>query len=218
MAAAKVPAMATWGYARTSTTAQDPALQVDALTAAGVDDGHLVLDQVSGGRESRPGLDLLWPQLEAGDTLLVWKLDRLGRSTAHLVQLLDDLGRRDVDFRSLTEATMDTTSAQGKLITGIMAAFAAFERDLIRERTIAGLAAARAAGKQLGRPTRIDPHQVHLVWRLHQEKKSQAVIAASTGLTRSTVGRILRGEIVGLRHIRPDDTDEGTLLGEKPAS
>lgn len=206
--------MATWGYARTSTSTQDPALQIDALRAAGVDGDHLVLDQVSGGRESRPGLDRLWPQLEAGDTLIVWKLDRLGRSTSHLVRLLDELGQRQVDFRSLTEAAMDTTSAQGKLLASVMAAFAAFERDLIRERTIAGLESARAAGKQLGRPTHIDPHQVHLVWRLHQEKKSQAVIAASTGLARSTVGRILRGEIAGLRHIRPD---EDTLLGDTSA-
>ena len=173
-------------------------MQLDALTAAGVDEDHLVLDTVSGATRTRPGLDRMWSRLSSGDELVVWKLDRLGRSTAHLVRLLDELGQRGVQFRSLKEPAIDTTTAQGRLLTGVMAAMAQFERDLIRERTAAGLAAARAHGAQVGRPCSVTAHQVEMITHYRAQGMTQAQIGHALRIPRSTVGRILRHEITGL--------------------
>lgn len=139
------------GYARVSTGQQDLALQTDALRAAGVSDDRIFCDKVSGAKQDRPGLDQCLRNVSSGDTLVVWRLDRLGRSLRHLVALIEELNDRGVAFRSLSDGAIDTTSASGKLVFGIFAALAEFERHLIQERTKAGLAAARARGRLGGR-------------------------------------------------------------------
>lgn len=136
------------GYARISTSGQSLALQVDALTAAGCD--RIFTDQASGAKADRPGLVDALAYLRPGDTLTVWKLDRLGRSTSDLIARVDELAARGVGFRSLTEQ-IDTATPAGVLIFNIFGALAQFERDLIRERTSAGLAAARERGSIGGR-------------------------------------------------------------------
>lgn len=137
------------GYLRTSTTDQKLDLQRDALAAAGCD--RLFEDQISGRTVKRPGLAQALDFARAGDTLVVWRLDRLGRSVRDLLQIVMDLGDRGVGFRSLTES-IDTTSAGGRLIFTIFGSIAEFERNLIVERTQAGLDAARRRGAKLGRP------------------------------------------------------------------
>lgn len=189
--------MTVWGYMRVSTTAQDVEAQRRALLAAGVDEAHLVEDHVSGTKARRPGLDRLLGELEEGDVLTVWKLDRLGRSVSHLVDLVDDLGRRAVQLRSLTEG-LDTTTPSGRLMFHVMAAMAQFERDLIRERTAAGLEAARAAGKVLGRQSLVTREQYSLIKTMAREGTPQRTIAATCGVPRATVGRIVRGEVPSL--------------------
>ncbi len=138
------------GYARVSTSQQDEALQRDALTTAGCD--RVFVDKASGKLESRPALDELLAQVRVGDAVVVWRLDRLGRSLKHLIETVQDLERRGVAFVSLTES-IDTSTPGGRLVFYIFGALAEFERDLIRERTLAGLAAARARGRTGGRPT-----------------------------------------------------------------
>jgi DNA invertase Pin-like site-specific DNA recombinase len=138
------------GYARVSTLEQDEALQVDALRSAGC--ARVFVDKASGKLEHRPALDRLLEQLRPGDTLVVWRLDRLGRSLRHLIETVQLLDSRSAVFRSLTEA-IDTSTPGGKLIFHVFGALAEFERDLIRERTMAGLAAARARGRRGGRPS-----------------------------------------------------------------
>jgi len=129
------------GYARVSTLQQDEALQHDALRQAGCD--RVFVDKASGKLESRPALDDLLDRARPGDTVVVWRLDRLGRSLRHLLEVVSELERRGVAFQSLTEA-IDTSTPGGKLVFHLFGALAEFERDLIRERTMAGLAAARA--------------------------------------------------------------------------
>lgn len=143
------------GYMRISTADQDLALQKDALLAAGIDPQHIYEDQASGKKDDRPGLEACLKALREGDVLTVWKLDRLGRSLPHLIRTVYDLEKRKVGFRVLTGAPIDTTTASGKLMFGIFASLAEFERELIRERTMAGLAAARARGRKGGRPRKI---------------------------------------------------------------
>ena len=137
------------GYARVSTRDQNFDLQADALTKAGSD--KLYREIASGARTDRPQLDALLADLRAGDVLVVWKLDRLGRSLKHLVELVGQLMERDVGLQSLNDP-VDTTTAQGRLVFNIFASLAEFERELVRERTQAGLTAARARGRVGGRP------------------------------------------------------------------
>lgn len=139
------------GYARISTNGQDLALQLDALQKAGVDKKNIFEDTASGSKSDRPGLHRCLAELTAGDVLIVWRLDRLGRSLRHLVSTVEDLQSRGVGFRSLCDGALDTTTASGKLVFNVFAALAEFERQLIQERTKAGLAAARARGKFGGR-------------------------------------------------------------------
>ena len=134
----------TIGYIRVSTQEQDEALQRDALDAVGCE--RLFVDKASGALGSRPALDAMLAQLRAGDVIVVWRLDRLGRSLRHLIDVVADLESRGVQLRSLTES-LDTSTPSGKLTFHVFAAMAQFERDLIRERTQAGLAAARARGR-----------------------------------------------------------------------
>ncbi len=142
------------GYMRVSKAdgSQATDLQRDALVAAGVDPAHLYEDQASGKREDRPGLASCLKALRPGDTLVVWKLDRLGRDLRHLINTVHDLTGRGIGLKVLTGhgAAIDTTTAAGKLVFGIFAALAEFERELIAERTVAGLASARARGRKGG--------------------------------------------------------------------
>ncbi len=132
------------GYARVSTDDQDLSLQFDALTQNGVTKDNIFTDKLSGAKCDRPGLIRCMEQLTPGDVLVVWRLDRLGRSMRHLVEMVEDLRERGIGFRSLNEGAIDTTTASGELIFNIFSALAQFERRLIQERTKAGLAAARA--------------------------------------------------------------------------
>lgn len=140
--------MANVGYARVSTVEQDPALQRDALTAAGC--VKIFEDRASGARADRAGLRAALDYVRDGDVLIVWKLDRLGRSLPHLIETVNSLESRGVGFRSITEA-IDTTTSGGRLVFHLFGALGQFERDLIRERTRAGLVAAAARGRQGGR-------------------------------------------------------------------
>jgi DNA invertase Pin-like site-specific DNA recombinase len=140
------------GYARVSTTEQNLDLQTDALKRAGCD--RTFTDKISGATSERPGLAHVFDILREGDTLVVWKLDRLGRSLQHLVQTVNDLHARGIGFKSLNES-IDTSSAAGKLIFHVFAALAEFERDLIRDRTRAGIAAAKARGRTGGRKEKL---------------------------------------------------------------
>src|SRR5215211_1683828 len=147
------------GYARVSTTDQTLALQQDALKAAGCE--KIFTDTASGSRTDRPGLSEALDFARAGDTLVVWRLDRLGRSLAHLIQTIKDLQQRGVHFKSLQEQ-LDTGTSGGRLVFHVFGALAEFERDLIRERTHAGLAAARARGRLFGRPRALDQAQAQM--------------------------------------------------------
>jgi DNA invertase Pin-like site-specific DNA recombinase len=154
------------GYARISKAdgSQTLDLQVDALAAAGVAPEHLYQDEASGKRDDRPGLEACMKALRQGDTLYIWKLDRLGRDLKHLVTTVRGLSDRGVGLSVLTGqgANIDTTTSSGKLIFGIFAALAEFEGDLIRERTMAGLAAARARGRHGGRKFELTKNQIRL--------------------------------------------------------
>jgi len=156
------------GYARVSTSDQDIRLQLDALRGAGCRDAEIFLDTASGALPARPGLEACIQVLMPGDTLVVWRLDRLGRSMAHLVTLIEGLLHRQVGFRSLGDGAIDTTTASGELVFNIFSALAQFERRLIQERTRAGLVAARARGKIGGRrPVRPDNPRVQMAYALY---------------------------------------------------
>lgn len=146
------------GYARVSTLEQRLDLQLDALKAAGVHVDDIYKDQVSGSRVTRRGLTNAMRALAPGDTLVVWKLDRFGRSVSDLLKRLEEFDKIGVGFKSLTEG-FDTTTAMGKLVLHMTAAFAQFERDLARERTIAGMKAAKERGAPMGRRPRLKPKQ-----------------------------------------------------------
>lgn len=133
-----------FGYARVSTDDQDLSLQIDALVRYGIDVRDIFTDKISGAKEDRPGLTKCLATLRPGDTLVVWRLDRLGRSMRHLVTLVEDLREDKIGFKSISDGAIDTTSASGESIFNIFSALAQFERRLIQERTKAGLAAARA--------------------------------------------------------------------------
>ncbi|WP_210480974.1 recombinase family protein [Naasia sp. SYSU D00948] len=192
--------MALVGYARCSTVDQNLQLQLDALTVAGAD--KVFCDQgVSGGSRQRPQLEACLEYLRTGDVLAVWRFDRLARNTRHLLELLDDLGEQGVGFRSLTEA-VDTTSAMGKAMTVIIAAFAELERNVIVERTRAGLEAARAQGRVGGRPRALDEKKIAIARALHQSGgHSIAEIARTLGVGEATVHRALTLEKQGAGHV-----------------
>ena len=177
------------GYARVSTTDQNPELQIDALKAAGCQ--RVFTDKASGSLSSRPQLDRMLDHLREGDVVVVWRLDRLGRSLKNLIALVEDLADRGVGFRSLSES-IDTTTANGKLFFSIMGALAEFERDLIRERTMAGLEAARARGRVGGRPPKMTPEKVKVAREMYDSKEyTVEAIAKTIGVSRKTVYRHL---------------------------
>jgi DNA invertase Pin-like site-specific DNA recombinase len=177
------------GYARVSTVEQDTALQQDALRAAGCQ--RIFTDRASGKLEHRPALDTMLDQLRSGDTVVVWRLDRLGRSLRHLIETVLLLEGRGVAFRSLTES-IDTSTPGGKLIFHVFAALAEFERDLIRERTLAGLTAARARGRAGGRPTVWTPEKLKVARSMYESGEHDvAAIARVVGVSRASVYRAL---------------------------
>ena len=159
------------GYARVSTIEQNLNLQTDALQRIGC--SKVFTDQVSGSVKSRPQLDQALDFIRCGDTLVVWRLDRLGRSLRHLIELVTELQEKGIGFRSLTES-MDTTTCSGKLIFHIFGALAEFERNLIRERTKAGLDAARARGRKGGRKPALSAKQQEVAVKLYHEKNHTA--------------------------------------------
>ncbi len=180
------------GYARVSTTDQDPQLQLDALTAA--DCQRIYTDHASGAATARPELDRLLDTARADDTIVVWRLDRLGRSMRHLLELAADLEARGIGLCSLNEQ-IDTTTANGRLIFHVMAALAEFERGLLSERTSAGLQAARAQGRVGGRPKALTPHAQKAVIDLRDQGKTVAEIAATLRVSRATVYRALQPSV-----------------------
>ena len=179
------------GYARVSTVEQDLQLQLDALNKAGCAD--IFTDKASGARGSRPGLDACLAALEPDDTLVVWRLDRLGRSMPHLVALVEELLGKGIGFRSLQDGAIDTTTASGELMFNIFSSLAQFERRLIQERTHAGLAAARARGRLGGRrPISPDDPRVVTAKRLHKDRSlSINQICKTLGISRPTLYRYL---------------------------
>jgi len=178
------------GYARVSTLEQNPDFQRDALERAGCE--KVIVDQVSGTVEARPGLEKLKELLRPGDTLVVWRLDRLGRSLQDLIGWVGYLDAHGVSLQSLHE-TIDTTTSTGKLTFHLFGALAEFERNLIRERTQAGLAAARARGRLGGRPKSLDQDKRQLAVQLYQEKKiSVAKICSMLGISKPTLYSYVR--------------------------
>ena len=160
------------GYARVSTADQDLQLQIEALQRAGCHDAWIFRDIASGARTARPGLEACVHALASGDTLVVWRLDRLGRSMVHLVAVIEELLRRQVGFRSLCDGAIDTTTAAGELVFHLFSALAQFERRLIQERTRAGIAAARARGKHGGRrPLRPDDPRVRMASMMYGDPR-----------------------------------------------
>lgn len=158
------------GYARVSTGEQDVQLQLDALEKVGCDRNDIYIDKASGARSDRPGLDACLDALEPEDTLIVWRLDRLGRSMSHLVTLVEGLLEKKIGFRSLCDGAIDTTTASGELMFNIFSALAQFERRLIQERTRAGLSAARARGRRGGRrPLDSADPRVKTAKRMHKD-------------------------------------------------
>src|SRR3954465_3658407 len=175
------------GYARVSTSDQTLDLQQDALTKAGCT--RIFTDTASGAQTERKGLQEAISYVRVGDTLVVWKLDWLGRSLKDLITRITELNDRKIGFRSLTE-NIDTTTSGGKLIFHIFGALAEFERDIIRERTTAGLEAARARGKRGGRPKALSPERIKLAKKLYADKStSVAEICKMLGISRHTLRR-----------------------------
>jgi len=185
-------------------------LQRDALVEAGVDYQRIYEDLASGRRDDRPGLTACLKALRDGDTLVVWKLDRLGRDLRHLVNTVHDLTMRSIGLKVLTGhgAAIDTTTAAGKMVFGIFAALAEFERELIGERTRAGLAAARARGRSGGRPFKMTTAKLRLAQAaMGQPETKVGELCRELGITRQTL----------YRHLAPDGTlrEDGRKLLER---
>jgi DNA invertase Pin-like site-specific DNA recombinase len=204
------------GYMRVSKSdgSQVTDLQRDALLMAGVDSQHFYEDAASGKREDRPGLTSCLKALRGGDTLIVWKLDRLGRDLRHLVNTVHDLTARGIGFKVLSGhgASIDTTSPSGKLVFGIFAALAEFERELIIERTRAGMAAARARGRNGGRLYKMTAAKLRLAMASMGQKETKVgELCAELGFTRQTL----------YRHVGPDGSlrpdGKKLLYSAKPA-
>ena len=189
------------GYMRVSKAdgSQTVDLQRDELTLAGVAPAQIYEDRASGRLDARPGLEALLKALRAGDTLVVWKLDRLGRDLRHLVNTVHDLTQRGIGFKVITGhgASIDTTTPAGKLVFGIFAALAEFERELIAERTRAGLASARARGRTGGPPFKMTAAKVRLAMAaMGQPGTKISDLCRELGVTRQTL----------YRHVGPEGT------------
>lgn len=187
------------GYARVSKSdgSQVLDLQIDALIDVGVDRQRIYHDYASSRKDSRPGLDSCIKALQPGNTLIVWKLDRLGRDMKDLVTLIDDLYKKNINFKVITGsgAEIDTTTANGRLVFGIFAALAEYERELIRERTLAGLSAARARGRKGGRPAKMDKNTLKMAMAAMSDKTSIASeVAKKLGMTTTTLYKYINGD------------------------
>ena len=179
------------GYMRVSTEKQTTSLQKDALLKYGVDERNIFADVVSGASKNRDGLNAALEFLKTGDILVVWKLDRLGRSLAHLISIITSLKEKNIAFVSLTEG-MDTTTASGELFFHIFGALAQFERSLIQQRVKAGLESARLRGKSGGRPKAIDDEKLKAIKEALASGMSKAAICRTFGVKRSTLIDSLR--------------------------
>ena len=184
------------GYVRVSTTDQDLNLQTDALKAAGCE--KIFSDRgVSGAKTERPGLGKALDQIRKGDILVIWKLDRLGRSLSHLLSIIEDLKQKGMDFASVQDG-FDTSTASGKMVFSVIGAIAEYERNLMRERTMAGLAAARARGRMGGRPKALDKSQVKVAIALANEGElTIKEICEQVGCSRSTYYRQVASKLKG---------------------
>jgi DNA invertase Pin-like site-specific DNA recombinase len=192
------------GYMRVSSESdrQSTDLQRDALLAAGVDGRHLFEDHASGATDDRPGLVKALAFVQPGDVLVVWKLDRLGRSLSHLLSIVNALKEKKVAFRSLTEG-MDTTTASGELLCHVFGALAQYERALTRERVVAGLAAARRRGRVGGRPAAIAGEKLEAVLAALNGGMSKAAVCRNFGVKRTTLLETLAR--LGEPHIATSD-------------
>lgn len=201
------------GYARVSKAdgSQTTDLQSDALIAAGVKQEYIYQDQASGKSDDRPGLQNCLKALREGDTLIVWKLDRLGRDLRHLIDIVHDLTSRNIGLKVLTGhgAALDTTTPAGKLVFGIFAALAEFEREMIRERAIAGLASARARGRKGGRPYKMTAAKLRLALAAMGNVETKiSALCEELGITKQTL----------YRHVSPNGElreDGKKLLGSR---
>ena len=180
------------GYARVSTHDQTLHLQKDALEKIGCE--HIFTDTASGATIERKGLDAALAYVREGDTLVVWRLDRLGRSLKHLIETITDLNNRNIGFKSITES-IDTTTSGGKLIFHIFGALAEFERELIKERTNAGLQAARARGRVGGRPKALNTKKQSIAQALYEDKNNSIdEICKTLNISRATLYRYIKIE------------------------
>lgn len=188
--------MRNFGYGRVSTTEQNLDLQLTALKAAGCE--KILTDEgFSGANFSRPGLSKLLRALRSGDTLTVWRLDRLGRSLFELLKLVRDLNERGVEFRSLSES-LDTSTSAGRLLLHVLASMAEFERSLISERTRAGMAAARARGSRIGRRPAMTAEQLaDAKAAIERDRRSVTEVADDYQVHPRTLGRLLRKQSAG---------------------
>lgn len=203
------------GYARVSSDDQNLDLQRDALKRAGCE--RIYEEKVSGGKADRPQLLRLLESLRSGDTLVVWRLDRLGRSLKHLIETVEKLEAMGVGFRSVTES-IDTTTSGGKLVFHIFAALAEFERTLIRERTRAGLSAARARGRQGGRPKALSDDKRKMAQALRDDPShSIQSICKTLGISRTTFYRYTQGN-AGSTGDQGGGGDSPATRGAKPKS
>ncbi|MDY0911317.1 recombinase family protein [Rathayibacter festucae] len=185
------PAARLIGYARISTARQDEALQLEALHGAGVDERDIYIDRgVSGSMTSRPQLDAMLTYLREGDTVVVFKLDRLGRNTGHVITMVHNLRERGVHVRSISDG-LDSATTMGSAMMGILAVFAQVEREFLIERTNAGLAVARAAGRTGGRPAKLDAKTIASAQKLIDSGDSAVHVAKTFGVSRSTLNRAL---------------------------
>ena len=180
------------GYARVSTDDQSPDLQIDALEQAGCE--RIFTNTITGGNTKCPELDKALEQICQGDTFVVWRLDRLGRNLKHLIELVTEFEKKEIGFRSLTEA-IDTTTSGGKLVFHIFGAIAEFERNLIKERTKAGLEAAKARGKRGGRRYKLNAKQRTHAQKLHKEgKHTVPEICELMKISRATLYNYLKAD------------------------
>lgn len=180
------------GYARVSTGHQSLDQQVDALTAAGVDGARVYSDKLSGTstREQRPGLAALLNYAREGDAIVVVGIDRLGRNAAEVMTTIRELGERGIVLRSLREG-IDTSNAAGRMVAGVLASLAELELELGRERRTAAREARRARGQSIGRPKALDAAKTALVQRMHASGEAATTIAATLGVSRATIYRVL---------------------------
>ena len=205
------------GYARVSTNDQNLDLQMDALKEAGC--GKIFSDRgVSGAKTERPGLDKALDQIRKGDILVIWKLDRLGRSLSHLLSIIEDLKLKGVDFASVQDG-FDTSTASGKMVFSVIGAMAEYERNLIRERTMAGLASARARGRKGGRPKQLDEGQVRVAIALAEAGELPIKeICEQVGCSRSTYYRQVAPRLKAPTEAAPLQLDQNVYVAPGAAA